>query len=187
MAEVKVSQDELMSGLLEVFRKVGYDGASLEALANASGLKKSSLYHRFPGGKKQMAQEVLKFAGQWVSTNIISILKEEGDPGQRAKRALRNVNQLYSGGEDDCILRALAMNPGLDLFSQLIQSAFKDWIDGFSKLIADFGADSKKSKKMAEDILIQIQGSLLVARGTGNSAIFKRTLKEVEKNLNKRE
>ncbi len=180
MAEMKVRQDELMAGLLEVFSKVGYDGASLKALASASGLKKSSLYHRFPGGKKQMAQEVLKYAGQWVGTNIISILKADGDPSLRANRALKNVNQLYSGGEGDCILRALSLETGLDIFSQLIQGAFNDWIDGFSRLAMDFGFSARKSKKIAEDIVIKIQGSLIVARGTGNKAIFKRTLREVK-------
>ena len=60
MANLKYSQNDVIQSLLEVFRKVGYDGASLQQLANATGLKKSSLYHRFPEGKKQMAEEVLK-------------------------------------------------------------------------------------------------------------------------------
>ncbi len=61
----------------EVFRRVGYDGASLEELAKATGLKKSSLYHRFPEGKRQMATEVLRFAGQWVKENITDVLKRD--------------------------------------------------------------------------------------------------------------
>ena len=183
MAEVKVSQDELLLGFLEVFRRVGYDGASMEALANAAGLKKSSLYHRFPGGKKQMAKEVLKFAGHWVGVHVTSILKADGDPRQRLKSALKNIDKLYSGGQDSCILRALSMDTGLDLFSQLIHGAFGEWINGFMKMAKDFGASPSMSKRMAEDIVIKIQGSLIVARGTGNKAMFKRTLKEVENNL----
>lgn len=186
MAEVKVSQDELMLGFLEVFRKVGYDGASLEALASASGLKKSSLYHRFPGGKKQMAIEMLKFAGQWVGTNITGILREDGNPRKRLKSALKNIDQLYSGGQSACILRALSMDAGLDLFSQLIHGAFEDWINGFAKLAVDFGFSLKESKKIAEDVVIKIQGSLIVGRGTGNKSIFKRALKEVKNLLTKK-
>ena len=181
---MKVSQDELLMGLLEVFRKVGYEGASLEALASASGLKKSSLYHRFPGGKKQMATEVLKFAGQWVAANITGVLKSEDDPKKKLKKALKNIDKLYSGGEGDCILRALSMDSGLDLFSKLIHGAFNDWIDGFSRLALEFGYSIRASKKVSEDIVIKIQGSLIVANGTGNKSIFKRTLKEVENSFN---
>ncbi len=183
MAQFKVSQEELILGLLEVFRKVGYDGASLEALARASGLRKSSLYHRFPGGKKQMANEVLKYAGQWVGANITAILKEDGDPTMRLKRALKNIDQLYSGGQSACILRTLSMDTGFDLFSNLIHGAFEDWINGFSKLAVDLGIAPNESKRMAEDVVVKIQGSLIVGRGTGNRAIFKRTLKELENSL----
>ena len=131
-----------------------------------------------------MAKEVLKFAGQWVGTNITRFLREDGDPRKRLKSALENIDQLYSGGQSACILRALSMDAGLDLFSQLIHGAFEDWINGFAKLAVDFGFSSKQSKKIAEDVVIKIQGSLIVARGTGNKAIFKRTLKEVINSLN---
>jgi len=186
MPEFKIDQEELLLGLLEVFRKVGYDGARLDALASASGLKKSSLYHRFPGGKKQMAKEVLMYAGHWVGLNVTGILKSHGDPTKRLKGALKNIDQLYSGGNNACILRALSMDTGLDLFSQLIHGAFDEWIDGFSKLARDFGFTPLQSTKMAEDVVIKIQGSLIVARGTGNKKIFKRILKEVDTTYTKK-
>ena len=44
-----VQDQDLMQRLSCVFRDVGYDGASLSILSEATGLKKASLYHRFPG------------------------------------------------------------------------------------------------------------------------------------------
>jgi len=55
MRPQKVNNTELVKGLLNVFRSKGYDGASLNDLAVASGLQKASLYHRFPNGKKEIA------------------------------------------------------------------------------------------------------------------------------------
>ena len=133
-----------------------------------------------------MAQEVLKCAGQWVSTNITSILKEDGDPKKRLNKVLKNIDLLYSGGKSACILRALSMDTGLDLFSQLIHGAFEDWINGFTKLASDIGFNRKDSKKMAEDIVIKIQGSLIVSRGIGDKTLFRRTLKEVGNALKKK-
>ncbi|MEO0971892.1 MAG: helix-turn-helix domain-containing protein, partial [Pseudomonadota bacterium] len=54
-----INDDDLLDRLSSVFREVGYEEASMALLASASGLKKASLYHRFPGGKEQMAREVL--------------------------------------------------------------------------------------------------------------------------------
>ncbi|MFY0601713.1 MAG: TetR/AcrR family transcriptional regulator [Cyclobacteriaceae bacterium] len=184
MAEIKVSDDKLISGFLEVFRKVGYEGASLEELARASGLKKSSLYHRFPGGKKQMAREVLEFSNRRRYEIVMKTLRAEGDPQIRLSSVLKNLNELYSGGTNTCILRALSMNTGLDLFFELIQGAFEDLISGFAKNIEDFGIDKEDARKRAEDIVIKIQGGLVVAKGTGRTEIFARVLGDIETSFN---
>ena len=183
MADIKVSDNELMTGFLDVFRKLGYEGASLEELASASGLKKSSLYHRFPGGKKQMAEEVLRFTSSWVGTNITGILKGAGEPKDRLKSALNNINEFYAGGERACVLRTLSMSTGLNLFSQPISNAFGNLIAGFTKLAEDFGHSPKVAAKLAEDTVIRIQGGLIVSKGTGNLEIFKRMLVDIEKSL----
>lgn len=183
MADIKVSDNELMMGFLDVFRKCGYEGASLEELASASGLKKSSLYHRFPGGKKQMAEEVLVFTSKWVGTNITGVLKGEGDPKVRLKTALKNINEFYAGGKNACVLRTLSMSMGLSLFAQPISSAFDNLIEGFIKLAKDFGHAPKDAAKLAEDTVIGIQGGLIVSKGTGNLNIFKRILVDIEKSL----
>ena len=55
MRPQKTLDEDVLAGLTEVFQSKGYEAASLQDLARATGLKKASLYHRFPGGKKQMA------------------------------------------------------------------------------------------------------------------------------------
>ena len=187
MAKYKYSQDEVVEGLMEVFRRVGYDGASLEELAKATGLKKSSLYHRFPKGKRQMAAEVLRFAGQWVKENITDILKRDSDPQQRLKLALRGIDKLYSGGRSACLLRALSLDTGMDLLSRLINDAFDDLIQGFSKLARDQGYTKEESIHLAEDVIIRIQGALIVGRGTGDEKIFRRILEKTQELFGKRE
>ena len=57
----KVSEEEVVQKLFQVFRLKGFDGASLSDLAEATGLKKASLYHRYPGGKQEMAAAVMDF------------------------------------------------------------------------------------------------------------------------------
>jgi len=55
MRPKKVLDETILKGLAEVFRSKGYEGASLKDLSEATGLKKASLYHRFPNGKSEMA------------------------------------------------------------------------------------------------------------------------------------
>ena len=62
-----VDEADLLCRLSNVFRDVGYEAATLTMLAQATGLQKASLYHRFPEGKEQMAREVLQDAAAWLA------------------------------------------------------------------------------------------------------------------------
>ena len=67
---------EVLRALGEVFRAHGYEGASLTLITDATGLGKGSLYHLFPGGKEQMAAEVLADIDAWFEFNIYAPLRE---------------------------------------------------------------------------------------------------------------
>jgi AcrR family transcriptional regulator len=69
-----IEEDDLIGRLARVFREVGFEGASLSILAQATGLQRASLYHRFPGGKQQMAEEVLTTTGAWLEAKVLQVL-----------------------------------------------------------------------------------------------------------------
>lgn len=68
-------------------------------LSEATGLKKASLYHRFPGGKEQMGSEVLLDAGRWLTRHVLEPLAEPGTPAARIKDMTRQLDCFYAGGE----------------------------------------------------------------------------------------
>ncbi len=110
MAKQKYSKEELITNLFEVFRQSGYDGASMEALAKATGLRKSSLYHRFPRGKEQMAEEVLQTVSRWIRTHIIEVVRLPIPNEEKLDRVMKHLHELYAGGEKSCILRSMSTN-----------------------------------------------------------------------------
>ena len=74
-----LNDDALLDGLLGVFRRYGYEGASLTRISAATGLKRSSLYYRFPGGKPEMVGAVLARANAWFAE--VSEVFEQGERG----------------------------------------------------------------------------------------------------------
>ena len=54
------ASDTVLAALVQTFRQHGYEGASLSMLSQASGLGRSSLYHYFPNGKKEMLSCLVK-------------------------------------------------------------------------------------------------------------------------------
>lgn len=167
---------------MAVLRAKGFDGASMNDLSEATGLKKASLYHRFPGGKKEIAEAVLAYTGDWSEINIQQVLTDQSQtPLQRLQQAIANIRALYNDGQAICILRALTMDSSLPLFGNLIEERFQVWIDAFAQLGRDFGFTDEKAKKLALETLIRVQGSLVLSKGLGTVEPFQQNLIEIER------
>lgn len=180
----KIEDSALLDKLSDVFREVGYEAASLAMLSEASGLKKASLYHRFPGGKEQMAQEVMARAEAWLSEHILTPLQSGGAPEARIRTMIRSVDAFYSGGRQACLLNMLS-SPRADdgPFASLIKHAFEAWIGALSSTLIDAGFDADTARFRAERAIALLQGSLVVSRGMGSTRPFQNCLANLEREL----
>jgi TetR/AcrR family transcriptional regulator, lmrAB and yxaGH operons repressor len=179
-----VDEDELLSRLASVFRDLGYEGASLSALSEGAGLQKASLYHRFPGGKQQMAEEVLSAALGWFSENVLAPLKGKGSAETRVATVARQLDAFYAGGRKACLLNMLSAPRGKDgPFSAAIRTAFEALIDAFARLARDAGATPKIARRKAERAVMLMQGSLVLSRGLGSPAPFQSFLSALPEDL----
>ena len=186
MRPQKVLDNEILDGLSQVFRSKGYDGASLKDLSDATGLKKASLYHRFPSGKKEMADAVLHHIQNWVEEQVFfELLNEDNSPSLRLQKGLNEIRLLYNGGREICIFRALSLQSGLELFANEINTGMQKWISTFETLGLSFGLAPTEAKNEATKTLIKIQGSLIVSKGLDNIEVFENALQEIETTYSK--
>lgn len=180
MRPQKVLNHEVFTALTKVFRAKGFEGASLNEIARQTGLKKASLYHRFPDGKKQMAETVFDHIDEWVENNIFKAISDNDlSPKQRLNLGLEKIRILYNGGNEACIFRTMSMQVGIELFGNRIQNGMNQWISHFKDLALAFGHNKAKSQMIALNNLIDIQGSLIVAEGLQDVDVFEKTLKRI--------
>lgn len=180
MAVVKVFPEDVDRKLAEVFTQYGYDGASMELLSNATGLKKASLYHRFPGGKKDMAAHVLKKTEAWFEEQVGTLLHDQNrEIGERLSEAIQRISLLFEDGARNCSLRMLSACSEAAYFQETIASCFKILHDGFSFVAKENGLSKKEADEKAMQVIINIQGSLVLSRATGNHDIFKMSISAI--------
>ncbi|KAA2242619.1 TetR/AcrR family transcriptional regulator [Chitinophaga agrisoli] len=180
MRAQKIESGDLDQKLFELFSQLGYDGASMELLAKATGLKKASLYHRFPLGKKQMALRMLEIVAAWIRQHIIAVAKDKDvKPEIRLKKTVAAINKLYNGGANNCLLRTLSVGTDAEDFKGSISNCFHLVTEGFTIIARDLGASPEKARQKAKQVNLLIQGSLVVAGATGETGYFKQSLSKI--------
>ncbi|MCL5244297.1 TetR/AcrR family transcriptional regulator [Cellulophaga sp. 20_2_10] len=181
MRPQKVLDKDLLTALGKVFRSKGYEGTSIKDLSEATGLKKASLYHRFPDGKEEMANSVFSHIDEWVKETIFFALNDESIvPQARLKQAIDHISTLYNGGSYSCLFRAFSMENGLQLFEKHISNGITAYIKAFNTVGLALKFNKKEATEHAVQTLIEIQGSLILTKALNDTSIFENTLKNIE-------
>lgn len=172
-------KDTYIPCLLQLFRQHGYDGATLAKISEATGLGKASLYHHFPGGKDEMVQAVMDYLERWLAENVLPSLQEEGTALEKLQRMCDRLSELYEAGRQPCMSATLLLGSARDLFGDLVQARYCAWIGAVAQVLMDAGLDRTTAWQRGEDLVVTIQGSLIVAQGLDNPEIFQRSLQQL--------
>jgi len=170
MPPSKVSDEDLMAALAGVFRRQGYAGATMAQFEQASGLKKASLYHRFPNGKDQMAAAV----ADWIAAHM-----ERDVFGELKRKVAAGLDRFYSGGQIPCLLDALSLGDMEAGVNESVADAYERAIAGLAMIARSAGANAREARRRAETALERIEGALIVGRASGNRRPFKRAIREL--------
>jgi AcrR family transcriptional regulator len=174
-----VSDDDLLARLTGLFRDRGFEAASLTDIASATGLQKSSLYHRFPGGKQQMAAEVTDRVGECFTADVLAPLESDGPLPERVRRVGEKLTRFYENGHRSCLLDVLSIgDPGADTAGRL-RSGADDWVGAFATIASLGGADGVEAVARAQDAVAAIEGGLVLARVTGDNRAFLRSIERL--------
>lgn len=164
--------------IAEVFRELGYEGASFSRITERTGLSKGSLYHFFPEGKEQMAAEVLAHIDAWFEANVFAPLGRD-DPREAIAQMWRAVLDYFHSGRRVCLVGVFAMDETRDVFSDAIRTYFQRWIKVLKQALVRAGVNKTRAQDLAEECVAGIQGGLVIARATGDAAAFVRTVRRL--------
>ncbi len=181
MRPQKVEDRELLDKLFAVIRAKGYDGASISELAALTGLKKASLYHRFPGGKKDIVKAVLEDVQTWSEKHIVGVLESPTlEADDKLDTVLSNIDKLYQHGEKTCIYRSLSLDNGLEHFQEEIRNGLNKWVVAFTRFGESIGLTKRAAEKKAAEAIALMQGSLLLSKVMNDKSIWKETLRRMK-------
>ncbi|EAQ33756.1 hypothetical protein NB311A_08809 [Nitrobacter sp. Nb-311A] len=182
MARTVFEKCDAITRVAEVFRELGFEGASLYEITERTGLSKGSLYHFFPEGKEGMAQEILADVDQWFVREVFEPL-ERDEACVAITRMWQAIDSYFRSGRRICLFGAFALDETRDRFAKPIRLYFKRWIEALDGALVRAGVDAVTARSLAEDIVGGIQGSLTLARALKGDAVFSRTLARLQRRV----
>ena len=172
-------REQIVGAIRDVFRQRGYEGATLSAMAKATGLGKPSLYHHFPGGKEDMAKAALDMVDHGLDEMFLAPLAADGTVAERLDRMFTALDAYYVSGQMGCLLAVLALQRGEHGLSGRVADMFHKWITSLAALCREAGIPDGEPR--AETAIALIQGGLILAAGLDSPDPFHRALAQARK------
>ncbi|WP_020494307.1 TetR/AcrR family transcriptional regulator [Verrucomicrobium sp. 3C] len=172
-------RSDVVPRIAEVFRELGYEGTSLSQIIERTGVGKGSLYHFFPGGKEEMAGAVLADVDAWFERHVFQPLQDE-DSDRAIATMWDAVNSYFCSGGRICLVGAFALDETRNRFADVIAGYFRRWIQALTGALVRQGWDKAAAAATAEEIVLGIQGALILARALGDQAVFSRSMQRLQ-------
>lgn len=176
---ISVPSDEVSLRMRETFRRKGFDGASMADLSASTGLAKAGLYHRFPGGKMQMAEVVLSDVRAWMIERVVDPLNAAGDPKLKLIAMTKALREFYDEGTSTCLIGMFSASEAFEQLQARLCASLESLQRGIATTLLDHGLTRREATHRAEDAVIRIQGALIVSRVQGDNGPFLRTMKSL--------
>ncbi|OWR32579.1 TetR family transcriptional regulator [Saccharibacillus sp. O23] len=175
MTRTVFEKPDVIPLITEVFRELGYEGASMSKITSRTGLSKGSLYHFFPGGKDEMAAEILAHIDQWFVRHLFEPL-EQNEARAAIDHMWQEVDAYFQSGQRICLIGAFALDETRDRFAAAIRQYFVRWIEAFSAALVRAGLSREAADVISEETIAGIQGGLVLSRALHDEAFFGRML-----------
>jgi TetR/AcrR family transcriptional repressor of lmrAB and yxaGH operons len=168
--ESRDGRDRLLEGARKLLAEKGYAGMELRDVADRGNAPRGSIYHHFPGGKRQLAVEATALEGIHIRDTIERALGELG-----VKQTLKMFGRVFSRRVADhperigCPVAAAALaRPEDPALAAAATAAFQSWEQPIAAALAQEGVDAERAETFAGLVVSTIEGALLRARAAGS-------------------
>jgi AcrR family transcriptional regulator len=161
------SHDKMVSSAAQLMSERGLSGTSFREVVEHSGAPRGSIYHHFPDGKFQLAEEAVRLAGA-AGQALIAQTANADDPvaGLHAFLALWRAGLNATDFRAGCpVVAVVAESPATE--PQLLAAAaavFTAWCDGLATELRAAGLADDRARRLATTIVAAVEGAVVLCR-----------------------
>jgi len=172
------TREAMLGSAIRLFRERGVGDTSFADVLEASGAPRGSVYHHFPGGKKQLVSEAIESAGAYVAANFEN---SEDGPSEMVDRFARfYMRELErTGFREGCPLMAAAVAGAKEEASVPAARAFSQIQDSLTGSLEQAGIDADRARSLATLAISAIEGAIVLSRTEKSVEPLDRTRREL--------
>jgi AcrR family transcriptional regulator len=145
-----------------LFRERGFSGTAFSDVIAHSGAPRGSIYHHFPGGKTQLAEEAVRYAGDYLEAGVRAATRDE-DPVAAVRAFLAwwrrvLVKSEFSAG---CPIVAVIVESRL---TEAAAEAFGRWRTALAAGLVSAGAPADRAARVATLVVASVEGATIMCR-----------------------
>ena len=168
------TRKRIAAAAARLFQTRGYAATGMNEIVKRSGAPKGSIYHHFPGGKRDIAVAAAQQAGAQFETTLAQIAAAEGEAGAMLERYCEQLAgwMSVSGCRAGCPVAALALEvaPEDGAIARAVAEVFARWRGVIAQRIAADGASKANAEALASLSVNAVEGALLRARAERDPA-----------------
>jgi len=165
-------RERLLNGARRLLAEKGYAGMELRDVAERGKAPRGSIYHHFPGGKRQLAVEAAELEGTEIRAAIERSLEERGLAatlaafGEMFRRRVKDQPERLG-----CPVAAAALaRPEDPALAAAATAAFQSWEAPIAAALRDEGVAAEQAEVFAGLVVSTIEGALVRARAASDHA-----------------
>jgi AcrR family transcriptional regulator len=162
------TRQRILYASAELFRRQGYAGTGLKQIATESEATLGSVYHFFPGGKEQLADDVLRTGGRFFLALYESIAAEAPDLASTVQDFFAGAGQtlLATDFADACPIATVAgeIASTNEVLRIATADVFESWLAAVEEDAVEAGIAADRARPLAVSVLAILEGAFLLSR-----------------------
>jgi AcrR family transcriptional regulator len=154
----------------QLIRRDGVAATGMREVAAHAGAPRGSLQHYFPGGKEQLVNEALAWAGRYAARRVARFLAalDEPTPSGLFAEMVRQWTDEYEaqGFAGGCPVAAATVDwaETTESTREAASAAFATWTAPVAQALAGLGVPTARTEPLATLMISALEGALLIAR-----------------------
>jgi AcrR family transcriptional regulator len=164
------SRVSMVRSAASLIRSRGVNATSFSDVLADSGAPRGSIYHHFPEGKRQLAEDAI----DWTSERVLAHMRAATplSPPAVLERFIDMWRKVVvtSGGTAGCVVAGVAIDTLTEEAELMgrVRATFRSWAALLAEQLEATGVPPQRAKPIAIATLAGMEGALILCRAEGN-------------------